>query len=539
MAPPTPSPCHPPAPAHGPGGLACYPVLAAPIPVPGPRGPPGPAAIDTNWEWTTDLFTTGPLRMLHPRATGLPEQDERGELVFPRGPVATPSTTTGGAAARLVFDASTGGSLRAGSVAAGQWDQANRGRSSFAAGVSGLATGVASTALGENGTASGEAATVAGGDDNTASGSLSFVGAGRANLATATGAFVGAGDSVCAIAPYAFAGAGTAGLSSGTASFIGAGLTTQAMATAAACVAGIGCQTTGTAAFLGAGSNNRAPGGYAFLGAGSSNRASGDNAFAGAGTLNTASGNSSGVVCGQSGVASGSNSAVLGGSSGTASGTNASVLGGLSSSAAGYCALAGGIGCSAAGSSSVALGSGASAPSQGMFVFSDGLAATTGARANALTGGFGGGYVLWTNTARTIGAELPPGGSSWTFLCSRDAKLVDESAPVDDRGLLRALRRVPVHRFRYRDAPDVEHLGPVAEDFNDQVTAPLRVGHDRARIAGLDLDAALLAAVRALDRRVSSLQRRSRKAKGRGAGRRVKTQQQRPPCLPSDDPPPQ
>lgn len=497
MAPPIGQPCHPPPPTHGPGGLACYPVLAAPIPVRGPPGPPGPAAVDTNWEWGTDLFTPGPLRMLRPRATGLPEQDERGELVFPHGPAPVPTSTIGGAPARFVFDASTGGSLRAGSVGAAQWDPTNRGPSSLAVGVSGLATGVASCALGSNNTASGASATVAGGCLGTASGDEAFVGAGRAGGAT------------------------------GDASFVGAGITAQASGTAAAAVAGVGCEASGTAAFLGAGANNRCSGGYAFLGAGSSNEASGDNGAVVAGSLNAAPGDGSCVVCGQSNSTPGSNAAVLAGWSCCAAGANAAVLGGLASHAPGYCALAGGIESVASGTTSVALGGGATAAQPGEFVFSDSLGATSGARANALTGGFGGGYVLWTNAARTIGAELPPNGSSWTFLCSRDSKLLDEGAPVRDESVLRALRRVRVHRFRYRDAPDVEHLGPVAEEFHDHVTGPLLgTGSrgDRSRIAGLDIDAALLGAVRALDRRVSRLARRVQRRPRRRTGANPKAE---------------
>ena len=91
------------------------------------------------------------------------------------------------------------------------------------------------------------------------------------------------------------------------------------------------------------------------------------------------------------------------------------------------------------------------------------------------------------------GAKLTAGGV-WTDVSSARAKT--RFQPVDELEVLEKVSRLPVQKWSYKVAPDVEHMGPTAEDFHDL----FGLGADDAHLASLDSNGVALAAIRGLYR---------------------------------------
>jgi hypothetical protein len=102
------------------------------------------------------------------------------------------------------------------------------------------------------------------------------------------------------------------------------------------------------------------------------------------------------------------------------------------------------------------------------------------------------------------GAHLTSGGA-WTNGSSRAFK--HAFTPVDAREVLDRVLGLAVTRWRYRNAEDGWHLGPVAEEF----AAAFGLGQDEQYIGTVDADGVALAAIQGLaareDARVESLSR--------------------------------
>ncbi|HXG47913.1 MAG TPA: tail fiber domain-containing protein, partial [Methylomirabilota bacterium] len=94
-------------------------------------------------------------------------------------------------------------------------------------------------------------------------------------------------------------------------------------------------------------------------------------------------------------------------------------------------------------------------------------------------------------------------GSTWNNASDRDAK--ENFQPVDVGEVLEKVAAMPLSRWRYKAAPDVEHLGPVAQDFH----TAFGLGEDDKHIATVDADGVALAAIQGLNRKVESGARRT------------------------------
>ncbi|MCS6772466.1 MAG: tail fiber domain-containing protein, partial [Kiritimatiellae bacterium] len=79
---------------------------------------------------------------------------------------------------------------------------------------------------------------------------------------------------------------------------------------------------------------------------------------------------------------------------------------------------------------------------------------------------------------------------------SSDREAKEGLEPVEVEKILEGVKRMPVYRWRYKENPGVEHIGPVAQDF----TREFEVGVDERSIAAVDADGVLFAAVQALAR---------------------------------------
>jgi hypothetical protein len=83
-----------------------------------------------------------------------------------------------------------------------------------------------------------------------------------------------------------------------------------------------------------------------------------------------------------------------------------------------------------------------------------------------------------------------------------DRAIKADVAPTDGRAVLAKLAALPLATWRYRwDAPDVRHIGPMAQDF----AAAFGVGDDDRAIHAVDGQGVALAAIQALHREVEEL----------------------------------
>ena len=176
---------------------------------------------------------------------------------------------------------------------------------------------------------------------------------------------------------------------------------------------------------------------------------------------------------GQYSMALGYNSRATG-SAALAMGSNSKAMGSVST--------AFGIGCTASGSGSTAFGrssiaSGEYSTALGNHVSTSGY---TGAFAlgdystttlmesfvaNGFRARFAGGYLLFTNSAVSIGAFLNANANSWAALS--DVRMKENFLPVDGEVFLKKIAAMPQVSWNYigQDAKTLRHYGPMAQDF--------------------------------------------------------------------------
>jgi hypothetical protein len=249
----------------------------------------------------------------------------------------------------------------------------------------------------------------------------------------------------------------------------------------------------------------RRPGNYA-----GTNTMIGIGATVGGGEDNQATAAHSVVAGGVANTASGEISTVAGGGQNTASGAWSTVWGGVLNSAGGIYSLAGGFANEASGPRSLAAGSVAVAKEQGMFVWSDSSppffdpttfraagdsADTFNVRATGI-----GGVLFVTGINPATGAPtsvcFAQNLSGWT--CTSDRNVKRNLRPVDSEEVLAKVVAMPVYRWQPKDGPnrDVEHLGPMAQDF----MAAFGLGNNDKTIGFQDSDGVALAAIQGLQK---------------------------------------
>ena len=236
--------------------------------------------------------------------------------------------------------------------------------------------------------------------------------------------------------------------------------------------------TTGVIATVSGGDNNHAPNLASTVAGGANNTAAGPFSFVGGGDTNMASGDT------------------------------AVVLGGQFNTAGGSLSIAGGFESTANGAKSFAVGSGASANEDGMFVWADSSgpafdpttfrAAGQSARTfNVRATGIGG-VLFVTGVNPTTGAPtsvcFAQNLSGWT--CTSDRNVKRNLRPVDSEAVLAKVVAMPVYHWQPKDGPnrDVEHLGPMAQDF----MAAFGLGDNDKAIGFQDADGVALAAIQGL-----------------------------------------
>jgi hypothetical protein len=342
--------------------------------------------------------------------------------------------------------------------------------------------------------------TVAGGQDNTNGPYANYsVIAGGINNSTAADAEAIGGGQTNTIASYGDHSA----IAGGYNNDIGGNPSGEYEAAYSAIAGGSFNAIEGPFDFIGGGSNNIAqgPSSYAAISGGFGNSVVAAYATVGGGYGNSAggSGGYTTVGGGYQNNASGTYGIIGGGANNSASGAWSTVGGGYFNTASGTgAAVAGGVGNSASSAGSFAAGQDAAAANSGAFVWSDGSATTSSTANNQFVARASGGFVFYTSSANSAGAQLPAGSGSWSSLSDRSAK--DHFAQVDAQSVLAQVASLPMTTWSYKTEPGVRHVGPMAQDFY----AAFNVGEDSRHIAVVDEGGVALAAIQALNEKVKA-----------------------------------
>lgn len=284
---------------------------------------------------------------------------------------------------------------------------------------------------------------------------------------------------------------------------VGGGLDNTAEGQWSAVGGGLGNTAGGAGSVIGGGQGNQAGGGRAAVAGGSGNSAQGSETFVGGGEDNEAKGEAATVAGGRDNSAAGAGSAVSGGSGNSAAGDGSTVGGGAQNTAGGAYSFVAGRRATVAGEH------------PGAFLFADSTnAAFASAAANEFAARATGGVRFVTAVspagAPTAGAQLAPGGGSWSSLSDRSAKT--GLAPVDGRAVLARVATLPISTWSYTTQdPAIRHIGPMAQDF----ATAFGVGEDERHITAVDADGVALAAIQGLnaeleerDARIAALEAR-------------------------------
>jgi hypothetical protein len=390
-------------------------------------------------------------------------------------------------------------------------------------------------------------ATVSGGTSNRASGQNATVGGGYANTASESQSVVGGGGGNIASAFSSVVGGGSTNVASGSSSVIGGGVYNQATGAQSAIAGGISNNASGARSLVAGGNGNIASGVGSFVGGGGWNGSTAGN-VAGAAVSTIAGGYGNEITAdgsygfigggngnkitapagtnlaittiggGQNNVVSLGGATIAGGNSNQAGGFDASVGGGNSNVASGGAAtIPGGISNTAAGNYSFAAGRRAKAGYDGAFLWAD----STDLDFRVQLSEFSGAGPGWANAANTFnvratggvwfvtavdavtgrptaGVFVNPGSGSWGSTSDRESKTAFTSVDVAD--ILDRVARLPITRWRYRAEGEVEHVGPMAQDFH----RAFGLGPDERSITAVDADGVALAAIQGLNAKLET-----------------------------------
>jgi hypothetical protein len=222
----------------------------------------------------------------------------------------------------------------------------------------------------------------------------------------------------------------------------------------------------GTESTIGGGFNNGTVGLHTTVSGGENNTASNDADAVGGGRGNTANGGRATVSGGLNNSASGMEAVVGGGINNEASMPRATVSGGFANFATGNAAtVPGGANNQAGGAYSFAAGARAKATHDGSFVWGSGAEDTNSFGVNTFTVRSHGGAKFFTTSGTATGVILAAGGNAWDTLSDRAVK--ENFQDLDQRKVLETVVGLPVRSWNLKaQPPEIRHVGPVAQDFN-------------------------------------------------------------------------
>jgi hypothetical protein len=186
-----------------------------------------------------------------------------------------------------------------------------------------------------------------------------------------------------------------------------------------------------------------------------------------------------------------------------------SSLGALRGEAYGAYAIAIGDSVEASGNNSTALGNYVSTNNTiGSFAFGDYSTTTytTNTADNQMLMRFAGGYKLYTDADATVGAEMAPGGNSWSTISDRRKK--ENFADIDGEAFLKKIAgfRLTSWNYKGQNPATHRHYGPMAQDFYAAFGRDGygTIGNDTT-INQADMEGVTFTAVQALEKRTQEI----------------------------------
>jgi hypothetical protein len=139
----------------------------------------------------------------------------------------------------------------------------------------------------------------------------------------------------------------------------------------------------------------------------------------------------------------------------------------------------------------------------GAFVYGD--ASTTSVVAAPAINQFvvraAGGVIFYSDSARTMGVYVSPGGGSWASVSDVNKK--ENFLNVDEEEILLTIQKLKIKSWNYKSQPArIRHIGPIAQDFYNA----FHLGESETMITGTDIDGIILAGIKALYRRTTLLE---------------------------------
>jgi hypothetical protein len=221
------------------------------------------------------------------------------------------------------------------------------------------------------------------------------------------------------------------------------------------------------------------------------------------------------VASGESSVAIGENTTASGNYS-TAMGYNTKASGNYSTTMGVYAAASGqistaiGWNTTASGNYSTAMGAFVKASHVGSFIIGDNSITSSydsSSSDNQMTMRFAGGYRIFSNVGCSAGVYMSGGVSGWNNYCDRNKKA--NFRQLDGEQILSKIKGIPITEWNYKGTdPNVRYIGPVAQDF---YSAFHLGGTDSLGINSICIDGVNMAAIQALEKRTTELQKASEK----------------------------
>jgi hypothetical protein len=371
-------------------------------------------------------------------------------------------------------------------------------------------------------TARGDFSTVSGGRENESRSPFCTVGGGDSNVADNMNATVGGGRENTAFGDFSTVCGGWSNTAGQDYGFIGGGYINSTSNNYTVICGGENNRAEGEYSFVGGGGHtnpsegNETYGDYSFIGGGSANRTGttspGDGLYAvvGGGRDNRAIADYSVVFGGRENRAWDVGSAVGGGEQNAASGQFATVPGGWWNEARGDYSFAAGSRAKARHQGSIVIAASFSempddsvrSGDTGQIVLraDNGMYITdSGGTAPVISG-----KLIDTST----GAFLSLAGD-WTNVS--DMNLKENFTEIDTREILERVARLPVTRWNYKaDDPNVQHIGPTAQDFKRL----FGIGSNDRSTSTVDPAGVALAAIKGLHEKTAELERKTAEIEG-------------------------
>lgn len=205
------------------------------------------------------------------------------------------------------------------------------------------------------------------------------------------------------------------------------------------------------------------------------------------------------IAIGDSSYATATRSIAMG--KGNVSSSTTCITMGRNNRASGSVSMAFGINNTSAGNNCFVGGSNASTNSKsGSFIYADASTASLllASAINQFTVRANGGYVFYSDSARTMGVMLAAGSGSWSSVSDRNKKMNFQYS--DPESILEKIADLKIYSWNYRSQSNrIRHIGPMAQEL----FSSFGFGESNKNVNGVDIDGVILNGIKGLDLRLN------------------------------------